>query len=216
MDAETAFADTAPMMPMDAASLSCLDRVRIDFMNVFDDPVNMTLGQTEAAGLKVELEALYQDCKTELDNFKTDAETEMQTQITAYTDDTAKQEHKAKADFLRLIESSITKLHGLTSLTAQEKIDIKDLIVAKRTQFGTDVGTWAMNLKDAMDNLKMQTEDLTMDPPLIAGLEEQLAAKVTAFEEEMKTDSTAMMDPADSVIVALETYNTARLEEVND
>ena len=117
MDAETAFADTAPMMPMDAASLSCLDRVRIDFMDVYDDPVNMTLGQTEAAGLKVDLEALYQDCKTELDNFKTDAETEMQTQITAYEDDTAKQEHKAKADFLRLIEASIIKLHGLTNLT---------------------------------------------------------------------------------------------------
>ena len=67
--------------------------------------------------MSVDLEALYDDCKAELDEFKIDAVAEMNAQVTAYTNDTLKQEHKAKADFLRLIEASIIKLHGLTNLT---------------------------------------------------------------------------------------------------
>jgi hypothetical protein len=57
----------------------------------------------------------------------------MQNQITDYNDDAVKQEHKAKADFLRLIEASIIKLHGITSLTSEKKIELKDAIVAKRS-----------------------------------------------------------------------------------
>ena len=128
-----------------------------------------------------------------------------------------KQEHKAKADFLRLIEASIIKLHGITTLTGQEKVELKDAIVMKRSQFGTDVGTWATDLMTAMDALLDQTEDLAADPPLVAGLMQQIDAKITTFEEEMETNNIDPdMDPEDSVIAALATYNAERLLEVND
>ena len=128
-----------------------------------------------------------------------------------------KQEHKAKADFLRLIEASIIKLHGITTLTNQEKVDLKDRIVMKRTQFGTDVGMWATGLMTKMDNLLSQVEDLTMDPPLLAGLTQQNTAKIDAFEDEMSTNNVAMaMDATDSIIEQLRLYNEERLVEVND
>jgi hypothetical protein len=112
-DAKTAFDyDAANVVEAD---FSCLDTVRANFTNVYEDPISAD--QPEASGLKVDLQALYDDCKAELDEFKIDAETEMDAQITAYEEDSMKQEHKAKADFLRLIEASIIKLHGITSLT---------------------------------------------------------------------------------------------------
>ena len=129
-DAAAAFSrDT--MITADAAVLSCLDEVYINFTNVYDDPESMVAPvQAENMGLKYDLEALYDDCKAELDEFKIDAEAQMQTQITAYTNDANKQEHKAKADFLRLIETSIIKLHGFNNLTSAEKILLKTAIVA--------------------------------------------------------------------------------------
>lgn len=141
----------------------------------------------------------------------------MDAQITSYEEDALKQEHKAKADFLRLIEASIIKLHGLSTLTGDEKITLKDAIVAKRAQFGTDVATWATDLMTAMDALLDQDEDLDVEPPLVAGLMQQNDAKITAFEEDMATDNIVNDgDPVDSVIFALETYNNERLVEVND
>jgi hypothetical protein len=196
------------------ADFSCLDTVRANFTNVYDDPVD---GTTPAAGLKVDLKALYDDCKAELDEFKIDAETEMDAQITAYENDSMKQEHKAKADFLRLIEASIIKLHGITTLTADKKVELKDAIVMKREEFGDDVATWATDLMMAMNELLDVPEDLDATPPVVAGLIQQNDAKILAFEEDMETDNIVNdSDPVDSVIFALETYNLERLVEVDD
>ena len=72
---------------------------------------------------------LFEECKLELEEFKDEAIDIMCEDIDAYTADAEKQEHKAKADFLRLIESSIVKLHDLTNLTGVEKVALKDAIV---------------------------------------------------------------------------------------
>jgi hypothetical protein len=131
-------------------------------MDVFLNPMD---GDTPlASGLSVDLQALYDDCKVELDEFKADAEAEMQTQIDAYNADAGKQEHKAKADFLRLIEASIIKLHGITSLTGAEKVALKQAIVDKRSDFGDAVSGWATALIEDMNRLLSQEEDLTVVP----------------------------------------------------
>ena len=168
-DAALLFSDTLADTEVTGTTLSCLDQVRVDFKDVYDNPL---LGTVPASGLKVDFQALYDDCKAELDEFKTDVETEMQAQITTYEEDALKQEHKAKADFLRLIEASIIKLHGISTLTGAEKVTLKTAIVGKREQFGTDVEGWATALIADMDALLTQTEDLTVEPPLAAGLME--------------------------------------------
>ena len=181
-------------------------------MDVYENPMD---GDTpEAEGLSVDLQALYDDCKAELDEFKLDAEAEMMTQIDAYKADAGKQEHKAKADFLRLIEASIIKLHGIKTLTGEEKVMLKDAIVDKRMQFGTDVGTWATELGTAMDNLLSQAED--EDAGEVAGLTEDNDAKIAAFEADMETDTVDGGDSADSIIEQLRLYNEERRAEVED
>ena len=57
-----------------------------------------------------------------------------------------------------------------------------------------------------MTDLVNNAGDETADPPIPQGLSEQFDAKITAFEEEMKTNDLDNDDPTDSVIQALETY----------
>ena len=149
-DAALLFSDTLADEEMTGVTLSCLDQVRVDFKDTYDNPL---LADVPASGLKVDFQALYDDCKAELDEFKVDIETEMQAQIDGYSADALKQEHKAKADFLRLIEASIIKLHGISSLTSEEKVTLKTAIINKRTAFGTAVEGWATALVTTMGNL---------------------------------------------------------------
>ena len=62
----------------------------------------------------------------------TEATAEINAKITDYTNEADKQENKAKETFLRLIESSMIKLHGLTDLPATEVVELKDAIIAQR------------------------------------------------------------------------------------
>lgn len=158
--------------------------------------------------MKVDFQALYDDCKAELDEFKIDVETEMQAQITTYEEDALKQEHKAKADFLRLIEASIIKLHGITSLTGAEKVALKQAIVDKRSDFGDAVSGLATALIEDMNLLLSQEEDLTVVPEMVKGLMEVARDKIELFEDEMLTnDIDANSDPTNSLTVELMLYN---------
>jgi hypothetical protein len=138
-----AFADTGAA----GVTESCLDVVRATFYDVFDEDEALT-------GESYDIVAVYDDCKAELDAFKLDAEEVIAAKCLNYTLDADKQHHKAKADFLRLIESSMKKLVGLSGLTPEEVIDLKTLIVAKRVDFGTAVEAWATDLSDALDAIK--------------------------------------------------------------
>jgi len=89
-----------------------------------------------------------------LDAFKVDAEAVILAKCVNYSNDANKQHHKAKADFLRLIESSMKKLVGLSGLTAEEVIDLKTLIVDKRVDFGDAVELWAMTLAADLEAIK--------------------------------------------------------------
>lgn len=192
-------------MEVAGVALSCLDQVRVDFKDVYENP---ELSPAAESGLKFDFQALYDDCKAELDEFKVDVETEMQAQITTYEEDALKQEHKAKADFLRLIEASIIKLHGITSLTGAKKVELKEAIVNKREAFGDDVEGWATALIADMNLLLSQEEDLTADPEEVKGLMEIARDKIDLFEDEMLTnDIDANGDPTNSLTVELMLYN---------
>lgn len=78
---------------------------------------------------------------------------ELMEAIEAYDEENKKQQWKAKADFMRLIESSLLKLNDFSGLNALEKVALKTAIVDKRMDFGTDVESWQTNLKSAMDNV---------------------------------------------------------------
>jgi hypothetical protein len=80
----------------------------------------------------------------------TEATAEINAKITGYTDDAGKQENKARETFLRLIESSMVKLHGLTDLTASEVVTLKDAIIAKRDEYARDVMGWSGDLDDTL------------------------------------------------------------------
>lgn len=151
-----------------------------------------------------------------MDAFKIDAEAVLAAKCLTYTDDAEKQHHKAKADFLRLIESSMKKLVGLSNLTPEEVVDLKTLIVAKRVDFGTAVETWATDLAAALNAIKTQTEDLEVDPVLVEGMAETMGNKITLFEEEMSTNAEDEGDDEDSVIIWLETYFDGKVEELAD
>jgi len=47
---------------------------------------------------------------------------------------------------MRLIESSMIKLHGLTDLTALERIDLKEAIIDKRDDYAKEVMGWSTKL----------------------------------------------------------------------
>lgn len=85
--------------------------------------------------------------------FFSEASGELSTKINDYDVENQKQQWKAKADFLRLIESSMVKLHDLTNLNGLEKVELKEAIIDKRDAFGTAVATWASDLKDEMDKV---------------------------------------------------------------
>ena len=80
------------------------------------------------------------------------------------------QEHIAKTDFLKLIQATIDKIHDVTDLTESEKMDLKEKIYLRRTDFGDRVLTWidsvrnnSEEIKDDFDTLMNQYYDLFVD-----------------------------------------------------
>lgn len=104
----------------------------------------MAMPQTDATrGEKNIYDAAVELCFTKMTDQIAEAKAEINEKITGYTEDAAKQEAKAKQTFLRLIESSMVKLHGLQHLTAAETIDLKEAIIAKRAAYAMEVMGWS-------------------------------------------------------------------------
>lgn len=103
--------------------------------------------QTDASrGEKHIYDAAVELCYDKMSDQINEATAEINAKITGYTTDAGKQENKARETFLRLIESSMIKLHGLTGLTATEVIDLKEAIIDKRAAYATEVMGWSMQL----------------------------------------------------------------------
>lgn len=117
--------------------------------------------------------------------------------ITEYDNDALDQVTKAKSDFLRLMEATLIKLHGL-DLTGTEKHDLKDAIVDERDTFATSVMTWRTGLNLLMGYIKSATKGAG-GPPVAEddGLTELINAKETLFAADMNTKDEAPPNPAD-------------------
>jgi hypothetical protein len=128
------------------AGASCLDDVRIAFMNTWVGELGATTQTDATRGEKLIYDAAVELCITKMGTQITEASTEIDAKIDGYTDEANKQENKAKETFLRLIESSMIKLHGLTDLTATEVVELKEAIIAKRVAYSAEVMGWSMKL----------------------------------------------------------------------
>ena len=105
----------------------------------------------DTRGEKYIYDAAVELCITKMNDQVTEAKAEIDARITTYTDDAAKQENKARETFLRLIESSMVKLHGLTGLTAEEVVTLKDAIIAKRDDYAREVMGWSTDLATTLN-----------------------------------------------------------------
>ena len=139
---------------------------------------------------------MFTDCTTELSEFSLQSTTELTELIADYTADTAKQVNKAKSDFLRLMEATLIKLHGLTDLDGAEKKALKDAIVTQRSVFATSVMNWSMNIGIKMGEINTGIVDtgLTLED----GLQVLITAKAGKFAAEMNTNDIDCLDsPSD-------------------
>jgi hypothetical protein len=112
------------------ADNSCLDDVRIAFVNTWVGEAGASTQTDATRGEKAIYDAAVELCISKMGDQITEATAEINAKITDYTNEADKQENKAKETFLRLIESSMIKLHGLTDLTATEVVELKDAIIA--------------------------------------------------------------------------------------
>jgi hypothetical protein len=149
--ADTLTTDTSAFANTDTnVGTSCLDEVRNDFNVVFTGD-SMVVPPTDASrGEKYIYDAAVELCFEKMNDQVTEATAEINAKITGYTDDAGKQENKARETFLRLIESSMVKLHGLTDLTASEVVTLKDAIINKRDEYARDVMGWSGDLDDTL------------------------------------------------------------------
>ena len=63
-----------------------------------------------------------------------------------YVKEAQVQQHLAKTDFLTLIASTLKKIHDVNDLTELEKDELMQALVDKRTEFGTAVMTYIMEV----------------------------------------------------------------------
>jgi len=137
----TAFKDTPGAAS--ATATACLDVVRYDFDFVFNGDGAATTQTDATRGEKAIYDAAHELCLTKMSELQTEADADIDAKIMTYTDDADKQENKARETFMRLIESSMIKLHGLTDLTALERIDLKEAIIDKRDDYANEVMGWS-------------------------------------------------------------------------
>ena len=137
----TAFKDTPGAAS--ATATACLDVVRYDFDFVFNGDGAATTQTDATRGEKAIYDAAHELCLTKMSELQTEADADIDAKIMTYTDDAGKQENKARETFMRLIESSMIKLHGLTDLTALERIDLKEAIIDKRDDYAVEVLGWS-------------------------------------------------------------------------
>lgn len=138
-----AFKDTGATS---ATETACLNVVRYDFDFVFNGDGAATTQTDATRGEKAIYDAAHELCLTKMSELQTEADADIAAKILTYTDDAGKQENKARETFMRLIESSMIKLHGLTDLTALERIDLKEAIIDKRDDYAKEVMGWSTKL----------------------------------------------------------------------
>lgn len=138
-----AFKDTGATS---ATETACLNVVRYDFDFVFNGDGAATTQTDATRGEKAIYDAAHELCLTKMSELQTEADADIAAKILTYTDDAGKQENKARETFMRLIESSMIKLHGLTDLTALERIDLKEAIIDKRDDYAKEVMGWSVKL----------------------------------------------------------------------
>jgi len=204
---------------------SCLNEVRDTFEKLYTGDASATTVQTDdTRGEGPIYDAATNLCLDKLDDFRTEATNEIDDKIDSYTNDADKQENKAKETFLRLIESSMVKLHGLTDLTATEKVTLKEAIIAKRTDYASRVMGWSSELSTTLEALKdgaaaSDDESTTLINEFSeGGFTIKTMTKRTTFAEEFAhedVDATLTVNE-DSVGEWLEDYYNEKLAELND
>ena len=205
---------------------SCLNQVRSDFSTVFNGDATV-MPQTDASrGEKHIYDEAVELCIEKMNDQITEAAAEIDAKIDGYTADAAKQENKARETFLRLIESSMVKLHGLTDLTATEVVTLKDAIINKRDDYADEVMGWSTGLAETLmqfsDGVAVSDNESTdlVDESKKAGFVVRAEDKLNKFVLEVGSSDASGEAPDDGEEDAagewLEAYFDDKFEELND
>ena len=221
----TAFEDTLMTDGSGGQTGSCLDEVRTTFDKLFRGDPSALQQTDDTRGEGPIYDAATTLCLTKMDAFRDEAADEIGDKVDSYTADAAKQENKAKETFLRLIESSMVKLHGLTDLTATERVELKEAIIGERADYATRVMGWSSELtttltafEDGSAASDQESTDL-IDETFEGGFTVKANAKRAKFVEDFATvaaSDTAVEAGDDTVGEWLEDYFDEKLEELND
>jgi len=220
---KTAFANTGDTT---TDGTSCLDVVRMDFALVFNGDATASPQTDATRGEKFIYDAAVELCFEKMNDQVAEAKAEIDAKIMTYTEDAGKQENKARETFLRLIESSMVKLHGLTDLTAVEVVTLKDAIINKRDDYADSVMGWSTNLATTLQQFSDGDEiadtvgtDL-VDEFRAAGFETRAIEKRDAFTMDVGSAEASGDAPAeddeDAAGEWLEMYFEEKVAELND
>ena len=141
-----------------------------------------------------ELDAIYQECKDELDNFNMKVIEVLDEQIADYIEDARNQKNIVATDFANVLETTLFKIHeGLSDLSDEELDLINMAIMTERDNMETDVASWFSDFMNAATTIssvlssdltgKASTFDLDIDTTLknwLADLNEDLTALVAS------------------------------------
>ena len=152
-----------------------------------------------------ELDAIYQECKDELDNFNMKVIEVLDEQIADYIEDARNQKNIVATDFANVLETTLFKIHeGLSDLSDEELDLINMAIMTERDNMETDVASWFSDFMNAATTIssvlssdltgKASTFDLDIDTTLknwLADLNEDLTALVASkkMNEESLADA---------------------------
>jgi len=151
--------------------------VRATFLKVWKDNSDSNKGEQK------NLNDVYDECLDEMNDFKDDAEEAFDELIDYHGDDASKQQDKAKSDFVRLIESSMIKIHGIEHLTPEERADLQDQLIGRRNGFQSSVGSWARNLVNDMNDLNDNNETTDGEGNITSydGMKQEMQDKIRDF-----------------------------------
>lgn len=97
-----------------------------------------------------ELDAIYQECKDELDNFNMKVIEVLDEQIADYIEDARNQKNIVATDFANVLETTLFKIHeGLSDLSDEELDLINMAIMTERDNMETDVASWFSGFMNA-------------------------------------------------------------------
>lgn len=110
-----------------------------------------------------ELDAIYMECQSELDDFNTKVIEVLDEQIADYIEDARNQKNIVATDFANVLESTLFKIHeGLSDLTDAELDTINAAIMTERDNMETDVAGWFSSFMGNAEGISMAlSTDLT-------------------------------------------------------